>query len=241
MPAMQINWKNDELKKTFSEKGLNTLEKFMDIENIDEDIQLQPMRDHNDKTTGEVLRKMTRITIKHQTFYLKRAFGASLPNIENEYEALKLLPQFGLIPCEVAACCFDDKEKCGFLLLKNLDGFYPIKEILTKHAPEDIQEDFTNRKDEIFKKIAKTIREVHKKGYVYPDWFAKHIYLKKDSYEIALIDLERFRHISQCPWYFSFPVTSGFVRRKVFKKLRISLERESDLLSHEYLKSILHQ
>lgn len=241
MTEMQINWQNDELKQAFANAGLNSLEDFLEIEVKEDALKLQPMRNHQDKETGEIIRKMTRIDLNGQVFYLKRAFGASLPNIENEFTAIKLLPEFGLIPCKVAASCFDDEASRGFLLLENLDGFHPIKEILKKNAPEDIQEDFAKRKDEIFRKIAGIIREVHKKGYVYPDWFAKHLYVKKGSDEIALIDLERFRHVDNCPWYFSFPVTSGFVRRKIFKKLRISLERESDLLTHKYLEGILHE
>lgn len=241
MAEPQIIWKNDELKILFNEKGICSLEDFINIETKEDVLKLQAMRDHSDKSTGEINRKMTKITLKDKVFFLKRAFGNSLANIENEFKAIQLLPEFGLKPCEVAASCFDDAEHKGFIILENLNGFFSIQDIIKKIAPAEAQEDFADRKDEVFMKIAEIIRKIHKKGYIYPDWFGKHLYLKKGSNEIALIDLERFRHVDQCPWYFNFPVTSGFVRRKVFKKLLISLERDSDSLSHKYLKGILHE
>ena len=239
---MNINWENDNDKKIFADTGLTDFANFLNIEqNVANKVTLLPMRDHKDKRSGKVDRRMTRITIDDNIYYMKRAYNNSFKNVKNEYEAIKILPGFGLKPSDVAAYAFDESGKKGFIILNNLTDFYPISEIIKKHTPEDTLNDFISRKDEILQKTAEIIRDIHKKGYIYPDWFAKHIYIKKGSDKIALIDLERFLPADQCPWYFSFPVTSFFVRRKIFRKLRISLERESDLLSHKYLKNILHE
>ena len=72
-------------------------------------------------------------------------------------------------------------------------------------------------------------------GYYFPDWHAKHIFIKKDSDEIALIDLERFLPLGKWPWYFSLWIVFYFRKLKVWRKLRRSLE--SDLFSNKDLKS----
>lgn len=235
---MNINWQSEEDKQLFADAGLTTFADFCDIEEKD-NLKIHCMREHRNKKTKKVDRKMVQIILQDHIFYVKRATENAFQNIKNEFEAINILPEFGLTPSKIAGWSFDESKKQGFIILKDLKGFFPIKEILKKNTPPETLDDLLARKDEIFLRLTKIIDNVYKKGYTYPDWFAKHIYIKKGSDEIALIDLERFLPLEKCPWYFSFPVSSFFVRKKILKKLRISLERESDLLSHNYLKRIL--
>ena len=237
---MNIDWQNSRDKDIFAKAELINFADFIYVEQRASKVNLLSMRDHRDKKSGKIDRQMTRITIDNNIYYMKRAYCNSFKNVKNEYEAIKVLPKFGLKPAEIVAYAFNESEKKGFIILKDLTGFYSISEIIKGNTPDDTLNDFISRKDEILQRTAKIIRDIHKKGYVYPDWFAKHIYIKKGCDEIVLIDLERFLPIDKCPWYFSFPVTSFFVKQKIFRKLRISLMRDSDLLSGKYLRSILH-
>jgi tRNA A-37 threonylcarbamoyl transferase component Bud32 len=235
---MTINWTNDKDKELFAKAGLSDFSDFWDIETYNFPVKLHTMREHRNRKTKQVNRKMIRISFEPQVYYIKSASGIAFKNIKNEFDAIKILPDFGLKPSEVAGYYFDESQKQGFIILKDLEGFFSIKEILKKTTPPETLDDFISRKDELLHKIAKIIRHIHKSGYIYPDWYAKHLYIKKGSKEIALIDLERFLPSHKCPWYFSFPITSIFVRRKIIRKLRNSLECESDLISSQYLKRI---
>lgn len=236
MENITITWKEDNYKALFAEEGLSTFASLMNIEQFSEKLQLLKMRDHNDKNTGKVIRQMTQFKVNNQIFYIKRAYGTSLDNIINEYNAIQLIPKFGIKASEVIGYCFDKEESIGFLLLKNLDGYHSVKEILLQIAPQPFYDDFVTHKDKIVADIAMKINSIHKEGYIYPDWFAKHIYIKPNCDQFVLIDLERFCKISDCSWYYRFPFVSYFVKKKIFKKLRVSLKRESDLLTDDDLK-----
>lgn len=236
MGKICITWKDDNYKSLLAEEGLSTFASLMNIEQFSEKLQLVKMRDHNDKSTGKVIRQMTQFKINNQIFYIKRAYGTSIDNIINEYDAIQLIPKFGIKASEVIGYCFDKEDSNGFLLLKNLDGYYSLKEIIQQRAPQEFYDDFVANKDKILADIAIKINSIHKEGYIYPDWFAKHIYIKPKCDQFVLIDLERFCKISDCSWYYRFPLTSYFVKKKIFKKLRISLKRESDLLTDDDLK-----
>ncbi len=233
----KIIWKDSEVEKFFLESGLAKVADFFDIENGE--TKTKSMRKHLDKTTGEVNRQMTRIEINEKVYYLKQACKNAFINIINEFEAIDILPEFNLVPPKIAAYLLDEENKVGFILLKELYGYYPIKELIDGTAPKVAIDDFLERKEDILKQIAQRIRKVHKSGYAYPDWFAKHIFIKQESDEIALIDLERFRPLDKSPWYFGFPVTSFFVKIKFWRKLRKSLK--SDILPDVVLKNILHE
>jgi len=182
---------------------------------------------------------MTRITIGDKVYYLKKACKNAFVNIVNEFDAIDILPEFDLIAPQVSGYCIDEEDQEGFIILKELKGYYSIQEIIDAQASEQAIKDFIERKEEILNKIATIIRGVHKKGYAYPDWFAKHIYIKEGSEGIVLIDLERFRPLKDCPWYFGFPITSVFVKNKFWRKLRRSLK--SEMLPESLLKRVLHE
>jgi len=243
MGKISITWKDDNYKSLLAEEGVSSFVSLMNIEQFSEKLHLLRMREHNDKNTGKVIRQMTQFKINDQIFYIKRAYGISLDNIINEYNAIKLMPKFGIKASKVIGYCFDKEESKGFLLLKNLDGYYSLKDIILQIAPQEFYYDFVARKDEILSDIAMKINGIHKEGYIYPDWFAKHIYIKPNCDQFVLIDLERFCKISDCPWYYRFSIFSYFVKKKIFKKLRVSLKRESDLLTDDDLKilSVRHR
>lgn len=235
---MTIDWQNKNDQTLFAEAGLTAFADFWDIETKD-NLELHAMRKHTNRKTKKVDRKIVQISLAGNIYYLKRASDEAFENIKNEFAAIKILPGFGLKPAETAACAFDEGQKQGFLILKDLKDFFSIKEILKKNTPPETLIDFISRKDEILGRISQSINDIYQRGFFYPDWFAKHIYIKKGSNEIALIDLERFLPSEQCPWYYRSALTSKTVRRKIMKKLRISLERESDFLPHRYLREIL--
>lgn len=235
----KIIWKDKEARNLFLESGFAKLADFLDLEFENKKVDVQSMREHKDKETGEVNRKMTRIKIGEQVYYLKKACKNAFINIVNEFDAIDILPEFDLIPPQVSAYSIDEEDQEGFIILKELKGYYSIKEIIDGQASEKATEDFIARKEDILNKIAAIIRGVHKKGYAYPDWFAKHIYIMEGSEGIVLIDLERFRPLKDCPWYFGFPVTSIFVKKKFWRKLRKSLR--SEILPDDLLKRILHE
>jgi hypothetical protein len=241
--ADTIIWKDKNAEKIFSNFSIDD---FLDFsrhssKELQECTGLTTtiMREHADKSTGETNRRMTKININKNIFFLKKARGTAFPNIKNEFEAINSLHKFDLLSSDIAAYLLDEKKREGFVLLKELTGYYSIKELITNIAPQTAIDDFLNRKEDILKQIAEKMRIVHKKGYSYPDLFAKHIYLKEGTEDIVLIDLERFRPLNKCPWYFSFPVSSIFVRNKCWKKFRRSLK--SEFLPEPLLKKLLHE
>ena len=233
-----INWKDKIAEKIFAEAGISDISHLPEMDK-NSNIDIHSMRKHLNKETGEVDRQMTKITIGNNVYFLKQAFRQSFINIVNEFAAINILREFDLTPPDIAAYSLDDKQQKGFILLKDLKGFYSLKDLINNIAPQDEIDDFLNRKEEILKAVAERIRKVHQERYAYPDWFAKHLYIKKGSDEIALIDLERFRPLDKCPWYFGFPITSLFVKRKAWRKLRRSLK--SHVLPGRLLRKILHE
>ncbi|MBN1865140.1 MAG: hypothetical protein JW808_09585 [Victivallales bacterium] len=230
-----MDWHSEKAKKLFISNGIATAEDFMAIETKLPEASLTLMRRHDSPCSGKNTRDTFRITLDDNIFYLKKGYGDSIDMLRNESEAVGILPQFGLTPPTIAAKSLDSSNK-GFLLLDNLKDFHSIKEILKKNAPQSLQDQFLDNKDEFFRKISECIKNTFKAGYIYADWLAKHLFVRENSREVALIDLERFRHANKSPWYFSFPVTSLFVKNKIMKKLRTSLVIDSDKLSHKYLK-----
>ena len=235
-----IIWNDKNTEKLFA--GL-TLDDFLAFSDDHSESQLPVkikttiMREHSDKKTGEVNRRMTRVEVAGSIFFLKKARGRAFVNIKNEYEAINVLPDFNFSAPEILAYSMDEEKLQGFVLLKELSGYYSIQELITGYASESAVSDFIARKEEILTGVAERMRVVHQSGYTYPDLFAKHIYIKQGSDDIVLIDLERFRPLNKCPWYFGFPVSSYFVKQKCWKKCRRSLK--SEILPNELLKKLL--
>lgn len=234
---MAITWNDQECERIFNNAGLATFADFLNAEQIIGEQKAKVMREHRDKRgTGEMDRSVVRLTLDGGVFYVKQGASDAYTNITNEFNAIKVLPRFGLRPSELAGYAFDETNQSALIILKNLDGFNSINDIFNGNASSNAVADFAARKETILARIAEIIKKVQDSGYVYSDWLGKHILIKPDCDDIALIDLERFRPINKCPWYFVFPVTSWFVKRKILRKLISSLK--SELLPDELLREI---
>ena len=229
-----MNWNNKKAEQKFTKINLKSFSDFWNLEKNKTALQLKSMRKHINKKTGVINRQMTRITVNNEIFYLKRAQGVAYETIINEYEAVRQLPTFGLSPADLSMYAFDDQVRRGFLLYENLKNFYSLNDLISRNAPAEVIDFFMSRRHDYFLRISGIIRKVHKAGYYFPDWVAWHIFIKKDSDEIALIDLERFLPIKKWPWYFRVPIIFYFKRLKVWAKLLCSLQ--SDLFSDTELK-----
>jgi hypothetical protein len=234
----QINWNDKEAEKVFNNLGIKEPNDLINIEKLPSEISVKLMRRHIDKETGKTKREMNRLEIDGKYYFLKRTFDEAYENIQTEYDAICKLPDFDFFPPEVAAYYLNEEKAEGFILLNNLDDFYSIKEILNGDAPDAVIEYFKVNKESILTTVAERLRVIHKAGYRYPDIYAKHVYIKKDDPTIALIDLERFRHLKDSPLYFSLPIANGIVRKKFWKKFYKSLV--SDMIPAEFLDKILH-
>ncbi|WP_198012241.1 lipopolysaccharide kinase InaA family protein [Desulfosarcina sp. BuS5] len=231
---VKINWHNKKAEQKFAKISLKDFSDFWDLEKNKPAMQLKSMRKHIDKKTNDINRQMTRITVNDEIFYLKQAQGVSYESIINEYEAARHILNFGLRSADLDMHAFDDQARRGFLLYANLKNFYSLSNLISRNAPTEVIDFFMSRRHDYFLRISGIIRKVHKAGYYFPDWVAWHIFIKKDSDEIALIDLERFLPLKKWPWYFRVPIIFYFKRIKVWKKLLCSLE--SDLFPGTELK-----
>jgi len=232
-----LNWNAPETERIFVDAGIADYDAFMAL-SADSvgTLEYQPMGDHKDKGTGRVLRSVARISLGGRVFYLKRAWPGAFDNIAAEFAAINKLPDFGLRPPRLTAWRLDADSGEGFILLDELDGFHALSDILRGKAPRGAVADFESRKGWVLEAISGAARRIRDGGYAYPDFVAKHIFIKPGSEELALIDLERFRPLDEFPWYFSFPVLSYFTGRKIRAKLLRSLESES--LPRSVLKDI---
>jgi hypothetical protein len=223
----KIIWLDQKCENLFKNAGLVKIKDFMNAAAILDSSITKVMRKHSDKRgSGEIDRSVVRVCLNDTMFFIKQGSNNAYINITNEFDAVEFLPRFGLHPAELAGYAFDETNKSGFIILKNLDGFNSINDMLNGNAPPEAVDDFNARKETILAKIASIIKKVHAAGYVYSDWFGKHIFIKPGCDDIALIDLERFRPLSKCPWYFSVPIASMLVKRKILRKLTHSLKSE---------------
>jgi hypothetical protein len=83
------------------------------------------------------------------------------------------------------------------------------------------------------------VHKIHASDYFYPDWHAKHLFLRKGSEEIVLIDLERFVHLKKCPKYYRYPIVKYYVRLREWEKLRNALG--SKMYTKKFLNKLLHE
>ena len=68
----KIIWKDKEARKLFLESGFEKIADFLDLKTEGKNIDTHSMREHLDKTTGKVNRKMTRITIEDKVTFFKQ-------------------------------------------------------------------------------------------------------------------------------------------------------------------------
>ncbi len=236
-----IIWNDKKAEKLFSDFTVETFMSFAKETPLDLEkrtgIETTIMREHADKNSGEINRRVTKIEIADNIFFLKKAEGVAFEGIRNEFEAINVLPEFNIKPPEVVAYMIDEENRAAFLLLKELSGYCSIRELITGKAPKVAVADFIERKEAILTQLADIMKQVHSAKYTYPDLFAKHVYIKQGSDDIVMIDLDRFRPMDKCPWYFDFPILSSFVKAKCWKKFKRSLR--SEILPSKLLNRLL--
>ncbi len=234
-----VRWSSEFDKGRFSDAGLESFEDFWNLEESGARAEYKPVRRHVDRRTGKVNRQITIVRINKIKYYLKRASGESYKCIEREFEALKVLPDFGLCTAKLLSYGFDRQTKRAFLIFKSLSGYHSLEELVNLEAPPEVIAGFQVHKKEILKTIAAAIHRIHHANYFYPDWVAKHIFIRKGSSEVVLIDLERFRHISSCPWYYRYRIVRNYIRLNEWKKLRKALG--SKIYTKKFLNKLLRE
>lgn len=235
----EIVWNSELEKELFANAGLVEFADFWNMDKACAPAGYKPIRQHVDRRTGRIKRQMVCFKVNGFKYYLKCASGKFYQCIVNEFEALKVLPEFGLIPAKLLSFSFNEKEKKAFLLFKNLGGFYSLKDILEFKAPPDVIADFQARQEDFFKKLVTAVRNIQSANYFYPDWHRKHIFVKRHGDEIALIDVERFLPLKKCPWYYKFLIPVYFIRRKEWKTLGMALG--SKRFTRKFLKGLLRE
>lgn len=217
---IDVQWTCSETQKIFKNEDIFSFTKFWKIEKQSlKEMKTECVRQHKARYSQKMERSTRELAIRGKKYFLKRFAGNAFPNIINEFEALRLVEKFNFQHAEAAAYAFDSKNKKGFILLKNLDGFYSLDDIFKKKTDINIQNSFENKKENIYRKIIMQFRHFQQYPFFYPDWFAKHIFINPENKAVALIDLERFIPISKCPVYYKFK----FVRRRKRRKEKQNL------------------
>jgi hypothetical protein len=227
-------------QEVFAAAGLANFADLWDLESHPPaDAELKPMRQHLHRRRGVILRQTVRIRLNRCEYFLKRAGGSAFPCIVNEHRAVNQVAEFGLVPPRLVAWGFDETEWRGMLLFKRLPGYDSLQDLLEFKAPHDVVADFQTRKKDVLKQVTRIIRRVQHAGYFYPDWHGKHLFVRRNGDDIVLIDLERFRHLRDCPWYYRLFFVRHFVRRREWATLRRALG--SPLYTPRYLLSLLEE
>ncbi|MFZ2653830.1 MAG: lipopolysaccharide kinase InaA family protein [Victivallales bacterium] len=234
-----VRWSSEFDRDRFQEAGLAAFDDFWNLEESGAKAEYKPVRQHLERKTGAVKRQTTIVRINRIKYFMKRASGESYKCIVREFEALKILPDFGLSTAKLLAYGFDEQGKRAFLIFKSLSGYHSLEDLIDLKAPPEVIADFQVHKKAILKSIAAAVHRIHKANYFYPDWRAKHIFIRKGTAEVVLIDLERFCHIGRCPWYFKYRIVKNYVRMQEWKKLKDALG--SRIYTKKFLNKLLHE
>lgn len=224
MNDAELVWDDLHEKNIFDAEGLKSFDDFWNIEDC-EKIELQVQRQHI-KEDGEITRQTVRVPFKDKIYFLKRTSGSAYQCIKNEYNALNFVVEFNLVPPQVSVHCFDDRTQRGFILFKDMDGFYSLHDIYNKTVSKDVLEKVGDT-TKYHAKIIDIFKEFQKSQYFYRDWMAKHIFINPETDNIGLIDLERFLPRTEVPFYWSLPFIYGYKRKKEQKKLLKALQINS--------------
>ncbi|OGV51431.1 MAG: hypothetical protein A2X49_16905 [Lentisphaerae bacterium GWF2_52_8] len=223
-PPIAVQWNCAKSKDLFARLGIKSFEDFWLIEDKEsQGISIDGIRRHKGRFSRQLQRHTSRICLSSGEFFLKRASGASYKSISRELSASLITPQFGLEPPPIAGYASDPSSLRGFVLFKKLESFHAIQELLRGAAPQEILEKFGRSKNCIYERIFTVFQKVQNSAYYYPDWRDKHIFWNPDSDSLALIDLERFHHLSERPAYARLPLLLRMARKKEQKTLAKAL------------------
>jgi len=226
-------------RESFAAAGLDRFAALWDLEGqpLPPEVEIKPMRQHLSRKAGIILRQTVRIRLNRSEYFLKRAGGPAYPCAVAERNAVDRVAEFGLTPPRLVAWCLDAKERRGLLLFKRLAGYDSLQDLHEFKAPHDVVAEFQTRKKDILREITRILRRIQDAGYTYPDWHAKHIFVRRGGEGIVLIDLERFRPLRECPWHRRLPLVRMLARRREWATLRRALG--SPLFSRRYLLGLL--
>lgn len=231
----KIIWLNNEEKERLANAGFCSFADFWNLEDK-EQVDSEVCREHSDRSSGDIVRRTVKLKIDGEIYFLKRTQGKYFQCVLNEAEAAKVLPSFNLQTAEMAAYSFDYQENKGFILLKNLEGYVCVQELVRKNASPEQLQCFADNIKQHLTRLVKAFLEVRKGQYYYPDWRDKHIFFNFKSDSVALIDLERFVHVSKLPWYYRIGPVMASKRKKEKKTFVKSLK--SDLLTEQAILGV---
>lgn len=138
--------------------------------------------------------------LNHTTRTLLHPFDG-VPTFAKEFEGVEFLKQRGLKVPNVAffAQQRTQQGQQAILITECLDGYQPL-DVFDKSTLSLIQQ------RRLLSCVAKTIRQMHDAGIVHRALYAKHIFIRPtifkpsgDTYEVAMIDFEKFRPIYLAP------------------------------------------
>jgi hypothetical protein len=132
-------------------------------------------------------------------------------------DAIYALGRLGITTARVAAffLCYDSAR--AFILLKDLKGYISLKDIAALCARDTSAgqaSGYDIDTDHLLRLVAEYFNRIQCKGYYYPDWYPKHIFVEPGQMDIGLIDLERFCHVQSLPFYMRIWPMIGRLRNK---------------------------
>jgi hypothetical protein len=235
----EVRWSSEFDRDRFQDAGLSSFDDFWKLEESGARADYKPVKQYLDRKTGGVKRQTTIVRINRVQYFLKRASGESYAFIVREFEALKILPDFGLNTAKLLAYGFDENGRRAFLIFKSLSGYNSLEDLVNLKPPPEVIADFKVNKKAILKNIAAAVHRIHKANYFYPDWRANHIFIRKGTDEVVLVNLERFRHVKECPWYYKYRMVKDYMRMQEWKKLKVALG--SKIYTKKFLDKLLQE
>ncbi len=227
--APEIYFTSDENELTLAAVGLKTFDDFWNIEDtLDESFGVESKRAHQSGKT--ILRDTCKVDIAGKRYFLKRSSGKSFKAVVYELEARSVLPRFGLTSSGYSACCIDKKSRRAFILLDDLPGYISYESIIDDSASLTEKAAFEQNKELFISTVIAAFKLVQGSPYMYRDWDYNHLFFNPQTKEVAMIDLERFMHISQFPLYYRIPMVRLYKRLKEQKKLAAALRMTQDEL-----------
>ncbi|MBN1863609.1 MAG: hypothetical protein JW808_01775 [Victivallales bacterium] len=236
--SVSMSWESDFCRKTFAAAGLADSSSFWNLKEEDIDCECRLVRDIC--SLGARHRYSTMyIKLNKSKYRLKRASGKYFGKLMDELRVLKHLPDLHITPLIVAAQAVDEEAHQCMVLFKYPPGFIILKNLLEYNMPPPILADFDVRRRGIMENIARSVRKMRYCDYFFPHWISENIAVKNKSKEFALVDLEDFRHIRNCPVYYRLTPVSWIVRKIEWRILRKSLA--SGVFTRKYMKRLLQE
>ncbi|HPN85209.1 MAG TPA: lipopolysaccharide kinase InaA family protein [Victivallales bacterium] len=217
---IKVEWRDDIERGIFSSRGLSSFSSFWNMEESGANIEYKDIRIHKGNAPSGRERQIACIKFEQNIkYFLKRGEGKGFTAIKSEFEAFPKAEKFGFKTAKIVAYAFDEENKRAFLIMKNLAGCLCLHDVVSgKLHPEMIARYQVNEK-QIISNIARCIVSYQKGNYFYPDLKAKHIFFNRHNADICLIDLERFAHADDLPFYYRIKFFAKFLHNCEIKTL----------------------